>query len=322
MTYQMLIQNGQQVFDVTRLLEGEVSLENSVNGSAGKICFRIMRDGVVSFKEGCKVLFYVDKKIRFIGWIMRKSRTSDQIISVTAYDQLFYLVKNKDTYLYQNKKASELLIMIAKDYGLQTGQITDTGWVIPYRIEEGKTLMDMIYTALEITKEHTGNSFYLLNLEGKLCIRSKKELELPIYIRPNGQIKDFFYTTDISQHTYNTVRLFQAGRLEAERLAFEAKNDSKIKEWGRLQYYEHVDHRLTQGQLKAMADTILSQQCRVEKTLQVEVLNPPEQIQAGNSIILEIPDMAEFSLKGSSFIEKTTAYYADGECRIKMQIVL
>ncbi len=322
MTYQVIIQNNQNVFDVTKIIEGEICLENNVTGSAGKLFFHIVRDGIVSFEEGSKVLFYVDDKIRFIGWVMSKSRTSDQIISVTAYDQFFYLVKNKDTYVYQNKKASELIQMIASDYGLQTGTITDTGWVIPSRIEEGKTLMDIIYTALEITRENTGESFYLLNLEGKMSLMSKKDLKVPVVIRPYGQIKDFFYETDISQKTFNMVRLFQAGRQEVERLAYEAKDDEKIKKWGRLQYYEHVDHNLTQSQLKEMADSILSQYCKAEKMFQVEVWNIDTELQAGNSILLEIPEMAEISLKGPSFIEKTVSYYGDGERHLKMQIIL
>ena len=71
-----------------------------------------------------------------------------------------YLIKNKDTYVYYNKKASELIQMIANDYGLETGAICDTAWQIPQRIEEGQTLWDMINTALHLTQKETAKEYF------------------------------------------------------------------------------------------------------------------------------------------------------------------
>lgn len=322
MNFKMMIQNGTESFDVTSIIEGEVVLENSVAGSASRLFFRLIRDGIAQFTEGSKITFSVDDTIKFSGWIMKKSRTSEQILSVTAYDQIFYLSKNKSTYMYQNKKASELIHRIANDYGLETGNVVDTKWNIPFRVEEGKTLLDMIFSALEITERNTGEKYIFFDQGGELALLHKKDLVLPIFLSSSGQIQDYSYTTDISEKTYNTVCLFQADRKEIQKLAFSTQCDNKIKSWGKLQYYEKVDHQLNQPQLKEMAESILNQQCCVQRSLHVVVLNPDLPIQAGNSILLEIPELGDISLKKMCFIEKTTNYYSDGENRVELQIAL
>ena len=49
--------------------------------------------------------------------MFRKKRDKEQIITTTAYDQLRYL-KNKDTRVYVNKRADEVVRSIASDFQL------------------------------------------------------------------------------------------------------------------------------------------------------------------------------------------------------------
>ena len=210
MHIKLLIENKDNVYDATSLLEGEVNIENSIDSSAGKLVCRIIRDDIVQFVEGNKIQFFAGEKLLFSGWIMKKSRTSEQIITVTAYDQFFYMIQNKDTYVYYNKKASELIQMIAGDYGLETGEICDSIWQIPQRIEEGQTLLDMILTALDLTKKEIGKEYFFYDEGGKLTLKEKKDMVTDVILQCNGSIEDFLYTTDISEDTYNGVQLFQA----------------------------------------------------------------------------------------------------------------
>ena len=140
MNIKLLLQHGTSIYDATPILEGRVEWFASVMGKAGRLKFRVVRDGIVNFVEGDRVSFYVDSVLRFSGFVMTKERTSEQIISVTAYDQMFYLVRNKGTYVFLNKSAKEIIQTIGADYGLEIGYINDGGWRIPQRIEEGETL--------------------------------------------------------------------------------------------------------------------------------------------------------------------------------------
>ena len=320
MHIKLLIENKDNVYDATSLLEGEVNIENSIDSSAGKLVCRIIRDDMVQFVEGNKIQFFAGEKLLFSGWIMKKSRTSEQIITVTAYDQFFYMIQNKDTYVYYNKKASELIQMIAGDYGLETGEICDSIWQIPQRIEEGQTLLDMILTALDLTKKEIGKEYFFYDEGGKLTLKEKKDMVTDVILQCNGSIEDFLYTTDISEDTYNGVQLFQAGRLETERLSYGAEKAEDVKKWGRLLYYQRVDHRLAQYDLKAIADTLLAEKCRVKKILVLKQMAGGTILRGGNSIMVEIPELAEISLKGMFVIERCMHRFENGSHRVDLWI--
>ena len=84
MNIKLLLQHGTSIYDATPILEGRVEWFASVMGKAGRLKFRVVRDGIVNFVEGDRVSFYVDSVLRFSGFVMTKERTSEQIISVTA----------------------------------------------------------------------------------------------------------------------------------------------------------------------------------------------------------------------------------------------
>lgn len=320
MEAKVLLQHGGSVYDVTPILEGGVEWYASVMGKAGRLKFKVVRDGIVNFTEGDRATLSVEGRVVFSGFVMTKERTSEQIISVTAYDQMFYLVRNKATYVFLNQGAGEIIQTIAADYGLQVGYISDSGWKIPQRIEEGETLMDIILSALEICGQATGKEYFLFDQGGALVVKERNEMLANAVLRCDGGISDYEYKTDISQDTYNAVQLYHAGRKETERKAYKAEQAEKVKEWGRMQYYKRVAYTLNEAQLKEMAEGILKEKCRVVKKLTIENINGDVLLYAGNSIWLEIPDLAEISLTGRALIESCTHIFEDGEHRMQMDI--
>lgn len=322
MEIKLLLQHGSAIYDATTILEGGVEWYASVTGQAGRLKFCVARDGIVNFVEGDKVSLYVDGRLRFVGWVMTKERTSAQMIAVTAYDQMFYLARNKGTYVYQNKGAAEIVQMIAADYGLQTGEISDDGWKIPQRIEEGETLMDIILSALDICGKATGKEYFLFDRAGLLTVKERDEMIAEAILRCDGGIREYTYRTDISKDTYNAVKLYHAGRKETERLAYTAEKADKIEKWGRLEHYQRVPYAMNGAQLKELGDKILQEKCRVKKQLTVENINGDVLLFAGNSIWLEIPDLAEISMAGLALIEGCTHIFQDGEhiTRLEMRI--
>lgn len=316
----MFLQHGNAVFDATPILVDGVEWSASVLGRAGKLKFSVMRDGVVNFVEGDKATLLADGEILFTGWVMTKERTEEQIISVTAHDQMFYLARNRGTYIYQDKTAAELVRMVAADFGLQTGEISDSGWKIPQRIEEGETLLDILLSALEISGKATGKEFFLFDKAGKLTIKERREMAVKAVLRCDGGISGYHYKTDISRDTFNTVRLYHAGRKQAERLAYEAERRADVEKWGRMQYYRHVPYTLNKAQLREMAEGILAERCRVKKELTLENINGDMMLFAGNSVWVEIPDLAEISLRGAALIENCTHFFYDGEHRTRMDM--
>ena len=52
----VIIDNNGSIFDVTNILYDEVTLTEYLRGSAGILTFSVIRDGIVNFIEGNKVI--------------------------------------------------------------------------------------------------------------------------------------------------------------------------------------------------------------------------------------------------------------------------
>ena len=124
-------------------------------GAPGKLSFKVLWDDVLDFSEGSAVRMKENGEEVFFGFVFKQQRSKEQLISVTAYDQLRYL-KNKDTIVYENKTADQFLRMLAADYGLNTGVLENTGYIIESRVEENASLFDMVQNALDLTLTNTG----------------------------------------------------------------------------------------------------------------------------------------------------------------------
>ena len=142
------------------ILEEGIEWSTERRSTPGKLTFSVIKDEILNFSEGAAVRLKVDGKPVFYGFVFTKKREKDRVINVTAYDQLRYL-NNKDTYVYENKTASQLVKMIADDFSLHTGTIENTGFVIESRVEDNTSLFDIIENALDVTLQNTKEMFVL-----------------------------------------------------------------------------------------------------------------------------------------------------------------
>ncbi len=115
MSYELTIQNNNTIY--LPCIEDGITMNTERRGTPGKLEFVVLKDDNIDFEEGNAVRFKDNEDNIFFGFVFSKKRNKDKKITVTAYDQLRYL-KNKDTYLYTNKTASEVVKMIANDFSL------------------------------------------------------------------------------------------------------------------------------------------------------------------------------------------------------------
>jgi hypothetical protein len=159
---ELLIQNENKVYQP--VVEEGITWETERKGQPGKLTFSVVKDSIINFQEGNAVSLKVDGVKVFYGFVFKKERDKGNLINVTAYDQLRYF-KNKDTYVYVNKTAGELIEMIAADFNLNTGTLEDTGFKIVSRVEDNKSLFDIVQNALDLTLQSKTNCmFYLMIL--------------------------------------------------------------------------------------------------------------------------------------------------------------
>lgn len=143
----------------------------------------------------------------FYGFVFEKSRKGNNpnVIKCVVYDQLYYL-KNKDTYVYTNKTASEVIKMVAEDFQLNVGELEDTGYKIASRVEDNQTLFDIIQNALDETLKATGQMYVLYDNVGKLTLKSLGNMKLNMLV-DEDTAGDYDYKSSIATQTYDKIKL-------------------------------------------------------------------------------------------------------------------
>ena len=269
----------------------------------GKLTFKVVRDDNINFGEGAAVRLNADGRPVFFGFVFSKKRDKDQIITVTAYDQLRYL-QNKDTYVYENKTASEFVRMVAADFSLNVGTLDDTGFKIASRVEDNTSLFDMIENALDLTLQNTKQMFVLYDDFGKLTLKNISSMyvgEPGAYLMIDEETgENFEYSSGIDSDTYNKIKLTYDNEDTGKREVYIAKDGSRINEWGVLQYFDTLSDG-ENGQTKA--DALLQLYNKKNRSLKITNAICDTRVRAGSMIVVNL-SLGDMNLKNFMLVEK------------------
>lgn len=278
----------------------------------GKLVFKVLKDDILNFSEGSPVRLCVDGDKVFFGFVFKQQRTKDQIITVTAYDQLRYL-KNKDTKVYENKTASQFVRMLGDDFQLNIGILEDTGYTIPSRVEENCPLFEMIENALDLTLSNTGELFVLYDDFGKLTLKALSSMYVGVpgaYLMIDEETgENFDYTSSIDDQTYNKIKLTYDNEDTGYREVYIAQDSSNINRWGILQYFDTLQ-KGENGQAKA--DALLSLYNKKTRNLKITNAIGDNRVRAGSMVVINL-DLGDIKVKNFMLVEKCTHTYKQGE---------
>ncbi len=321
MTVSLIVTHNNSSCDLSDICVGKIKLTYVKRGETSVLEFSVARDlksSVFGFYEGDSVGFSVDGVNMFFGYIFTKSRDKEQIITVRAYDQLRYL-KNKDTYIYSGQSASSLLRLILDDYNLEKGEIEESGYILPDRVESNQSLFDIILTAEELSRKATGKEFILYDDYGKICFKNKENMELALIASSEADgLINFNYSTSIDADTYNRVKLF-IGR--ESNFCFQAENASSINEWGVLQYTEVLirEKLLSGAACSELAESILSQKNRRTTTLITEDMGEPS-VRAGCYVWVYVSGNVEIAQR--AVVSRAVHTFENGLHKMKLSLEL
>ena len=248
-------------------------------GVPGKLTLSVLKEGALNFQEGNAIRADLDGKPFFYGFVFTKKRTKGKLIQVIAYDQLRYF-KNKDTYIYKNKTASELLQMMASDFHLQCGNVEDTGHKIKKRLEDNKTLFDIIQYALDETLKQKRRLYVLYDNVGKLDLRDVESMKVDMLVHANVA-EDFEYSSSIDESTYNKIKLLHDNDESGKQEVYIAQDGAKINDWGVLQYTEKVTDKASAA---SKAESLLKLYNRKTRHLRIKGCFGDIRIHAGVSV--------------------------------------
>ena len=303
MKVELLISNPSGTKAYIPVVEEGIEWTTERRSTPGKLTFSIVNDGKINFTEGSAVRLKIDGKAVFFGFVFTKKRDKKQIITVTAYDQLRYL-NNKDTYVYENKTASQFIKMIAADFSLNLGTIEDTSYIIPSRIEENTSLFDMIENALDITLRNAKEMYVLYDDFGKLTLKNISSMYVGkpgAYLMIDEETgENFEYTSSINDDTYNKVKLTYDNEETGKREVYIAQDSSHINAWGVLQYFDTLQ-KGENGQAKA--DALLKLYNSKTRTLKITNAFGDTRVRAGSMIVINL-DLGDIKVKKFMMVEK------------------
>lgn len=302
---ELYIQNGNKLFQP--LIEDGIVWETERKGSPGKLTFTVIKDNIINFQEGNPVMLKIDGKNIFYGFVFKKTRDKNHHIKVISYDQLRYL-KNKDTIIYKNTMASDLIKMIAADYNLQLGIIESTNYVIPERTEDNSTLFDVILTALELTLTNKKTMYILYDDFGKLTLKSLGNMKTTLLIdEETGE--NFDYTSSIDDSTYNQIKIQYDNEETGKKETFIAKDSSHINEWGLLQYYDTVKNV---ENAQAKADALLDLYNAKTRNLKITNAIGHLDVRAGKMVIVML-NLGDIEVGNYFLVEKCKHSFKNDE---------
>lgn len=269
-------------------------------GAPGKLEFTVLKDDTLKFEEGAVVRLRIDSTNVFFGFVFKKSYDKEKNIKVTAYDQLRYL-KNKDTYVYKNKTATELVRMIANDFNLNVGQMDDTYHKIATKVEDNQTLFDIIQNALDDTLMNRSEIYVLYDDFGKLRLSYVEFLKVGILI-DEETAETLDYSSSIDGETYNKIKLVRENEETGKRDVYIAQHGVNMNTWGVLQYFDTVDEN---ENVSAKANALLKLYNKKTKGLKVNGVLGDLRVRAGSLVVVQL-DLDDTKIQNFMMVEKVT----------------
>lgn len=304
------IQNGHEGF-IPDLVDS-VTLTTERKNSPGKLEFSVVWDEKLNIEEGNPVSLTVKDKVLFYGFIFTFKHTKSAIVKITAYDQIRYLL-NKDTYYFKNITASAMINMIAKDCGITTGTIEETGYTIPARLMDNKTLLDMIQDGLEITLTNNRTLFCLYDDSGKLTLKQSVNMKVGILIDADAA-EDFDYSSTIDSGVYNVIKLIRDD--DGTRTAYVAKDDTTNKKWGSLQYFEKIDDT---ANATNKANTLLRLYNTKNKSLTLRNVVGDIRVRAGCMVLVRLT-LHDMNISNWMLVESCTHKFSNNRHTMNLKL--
>lgn len=304
MAYEVLIQTEGKVYSPA-VLE-DVKWSTDFEGVPGKLDLTVLNDSTLKVSMGSPIRLKQDDKVIFFGYVFDVKEDKSGELDLLCYDQLRFLT-NRDVYIYEHLRADQFVRMVAKDYLLDVGTLDNTGYTIPSRVEDNQSVFNMILTALDLTREHTGRRYCLFDSAGKLSLRDTNQLRVP-YVITVTMAEDFRHQLSIDSESYNQVKLIREIKADNDtthREIYVEKDINNINKWGVLQYFGKLEED-ENGQAKAKS--LLRQYNRPGRTLAFQGVFGDNRVRAGSQVFVSL-QLMDTKVEGYMVVEKAVHHF-------------
>ena len=254
--------------------------------SPSRMDFSVIKQKDYTIQEGDRVT--VTKKVDgkqyniFYGFIFSKSLGKDDVLKLTAYDQLRYF-KNKHLLIYENLTLGGVFKKCCEDFNLNYVIKADNTTKIAYRAEIDKSLFDITQYALDYAFTKDSRIFIIYDNFGVLTLN--RIVNMNRFVGDNKKASDFSYETSIDNETYNKILVYK----EFDKTNFQkviSENKSLESQWGTLQLVQKADNDVMN--MQNIADNLLRDKSKKEETFSLNDLPCKTWIKAGDAVLIEL----------------------------------
>lgn len=313
----LIIIKGEQGYDVTQLVE-QVSWKGRKGSSSRTLTVTLIDDdgykharSEIDVEQGHQCIFSYDGTELFRGIIMSQTQTNKKKLQFTAYDNGIYLANNKDTFVYENKTASDVFRDCCTRFGLPMGEVASCSYKIPELTKSKTTAFDAIADALSLDFDATGIRHYISSSKGKLNLLTRRENIMQWVIEVGQNITTYSYTRSIEDIKTRVKMVSKEGTTIAEK-----SNAALEKKIGVFQEIDQPDESLTTAQVNDLIASILEEKSTPERTLSVEALGIAEVI-SGIGVYIIIP---ELGISRTFYVDEDTHTFADNKHTMTLKL--
>lgn len=228
----------------------------------------------IDIEQGYQCIFKYNGKELFRGIFLRQNQNHSKTAEYKAYDLGIYLSNNKDTFVYENKTATDVFKDVCSRFGIPVGGAAQTSHIIPDLTKKKTTGWDAIEDALSLDYDNTGAKHYVFAEKGQLFLKKRLENVLQWVLETDTNITHYRYSKSI-ENVRTRIKLYSK---EGTVIAQE-QDTSLEKKIGIFQEVDTPDESLTTAQIKSLAKTMLQEKKAVEHDLSLNnVIGIPDVI--------------------------------------------
>ncbi|ASS74077.1 hypothetical protein CIG75_03140 [Tumebacillus algifaecis] len=192
---------------------------------------------------------------------------------LVAHDLMYFLLKNSDDFVFRNMKASDIIKSLCGQFGVVCGVIDDSVHRIPSLVCRNHTLYDTIVKALQITRDATGDKFFLRADASGIILRKKPKDPSMWLFQGGDTLLSANFSESIANLRNHVKVVGHAANEETSPMLAEVKDDASIKRFGRLQEV-HTAEETGKDKASALsvAQTVLKKLNKPERTARIQAV--------------------------------------------------
>lgn len=300
---------------------GDLQIHSWLEDQPGKCTFTVYKSSTLAFWEGATISITIDGKGVFKGYIQKKERDSNvQIIKCTAYDQLLYW-KAKDAKVFEGMTSDQIFELLCKQYNLNYKIVDKSDYICTKRAEDDVSIYEMQKNACWDTLINSKKRFIIRDDFGTLTHVNIETLRTNLVFGDQSGINNFSYSSDISENTYNLIKLYKDNDTTKKREIYIVEDTSTQTRWGALQLYKKVDEDMTIAQIEQQATNLLKYHNVVNRSLKLECVGDFS-VFAGSIIRCAISDLGDLSINSDLLVTECTHKVTSDEHTMSLRVEL